>query len=72
MARNKFPGICYCCGKVIPPGYGHFELNRNRKPGEAKWLIKCVKCASGRVLKKDDPGVKWAEKAYKEAVNTKP
>lgn len=49
MARNRYPGYCYCCGKYVPPGYGHFELQRG-KPG-SKWRIKCVKCASGRIVK---------------------
>lgn len=68
MARNKFPGYCYCCGAYVKPGYGHFERVYNAKPGEPKWRIKCVKCASGRVLTDDDPGVKWAQKAAKEDV----
>jgi ribosomal protein L24E len=63
MARNKYPGVCYCCGVYVPPGYGHFEKIR----GAAGWRIKCVKCASGRVLSDKDPGVKWAQKAAKEA-----
>ena len=29
MARNKYPGRCYCCGEWIEPGYGHFEKVRN-------------------------------------------
>ena len=44
MARNKYPGTCYCC---------------------RAW----VKCASGRVLTDKDPGVKWAQRAAKEARN---
>ena len=23
--RNKYPGICYFCGKVVEKGRGHFE-----------------------------------------------
>jgi hypothetical protein len=23
--RNKFPGVCYRCGKLVEPGDGHFE-----------------------------------------------
>lgn len=64
MARNKYPGTCYCCGAYVPPGYGHFEKIR----GAAGWRVKCVKCASGRVLTDKDPGVKWAQKAAKEAL----
>lgn len=55
MARNKYAGYCYCCGAFVPPGYGHFERHNGR------WRIKCVKCASGRVLTEEDPGVKWAK-----------
>ena len=67
MARNKYPGRCYCCGKWIEPGYGHFEKVRGASPGQPKWRIKCVQCASGRVLTDKDPGVIWAKKAAKEA-----
>lgn len=45
MARNKYAGFCYCCHKYVEPGYGHFELNNGH------WRIKCVKCASGRIVK---------------------
>ena len=36
MARNKYPGLCYCCGQWIEPGYGHFERVHNAKPGQPK------------------------------------
>lgn len=65
MARNKYPGYCYCCGEYIAPGYGHFERVYGAKPWQPRWRIKCVKCASGRVLTDDDPGVKWAQRATK-------
>lgn len=52
MARNRFPGYCYCCGEYIPTGYGHFE-RRYDAPG-VKWRIKCVKCASGRAVSEKD------------------
>lgn len=55
MARNRYPGCCYCCGKYVPPGYGHFE-RRWGKTGN-KWRIKCVKCASGRIVKDSDKEV---------------
>lgn len=66
MARNKYPGYCYCCGKKVEPGYGHFERIYHRRPGTPLWRIKCVECASGRKLKEDDPGVIWARKAAAE------
>ena len=51
MARNKYPGTCYCCRAWVPPGYGHFERHAGH----------------GRVLTDKDPGVKWAQRAVKEA-----
>lgn len=60
MARNKYPGVCYYCGAPVPSGYGHFERHKDR------WLIKCVKCASGRVVTDKDPGVRWAQRSYAE------
>lgn len=62
MARNKYPGYCYCCGSWVEPGYGHFERHNGG------WRIKCVKCASGRVLTEDDPGVKWARKTVQSEI----
>lgn len=64
MARNLYAGYCYACGAYVPPGYGHFELQRGGSP---KWKIKCVKCASGRIVTKDDPCVKGVEKRLKGA-----
>lgn len=63
MARNKYPGRCYCCGAWVEPGYGHFERVYGASPGQPKWRIKCVMCASGRVLTDKGPGVIWAKKA---------
>ena len=65
MARNKYPGRCYCCGQWVEPGYGHFERVGRAESGQAKWRIKCVKCASGRVLTEKDPGVIWAKNVAK-------
>jgi hypothetical protein len=55
VARNKYPGNCYCCGEYVPVGFGHFE----RRYGDniVKWQIKCVKCASGRIVKDTDKEV---------------
>lgn len=61
--REQDYGTCYCCGAWVPPGYGRFERHAGH------WRIKCVKCASGRVLTDKDPGVKWAQRAAKEARN---
>lgn len=62
MARNLYAGYCYECGAYVPPGYGHFEHRR----GYPKWRIKCVKCASGRIVTDDDPGVKRIQARLKE------
>ena len=36
--RNKYPGICYRCGKMVEPGDGHFE-----RYGKG-WRIQHAKC----------------------------
>lgn len=54
MARNRYPGYCYCCGAYVPTGYGHFERHKGG------WRVKCVKCASGRTVKDTDKEVKRA------------
>lgn len=51
MARNRYPGYCYCCGAYVPTGYGHFERHKGG------WR---VKCASGRTVKDTDKEVKRA------------
>lgn len=51
MARNRYPGTCYCCRAHTPAGYGHFERHGGG------WRIKCVKCASGRAVKDTDKEV---------------
>ena len=56
MARNKYAGYCYCCGKWIEPGFGHFERYKGG------WRIKCVKCASGRTVRETDREVVRARK----------
>lgn len=66
MARNKYPGYCYSCGEWVESGYGHFEKVRGAYPGAPKWRIKCVKCASGRILTDDDRCVQRAKKAFEE------
>lgn len=54
MARNRYPGYCYCCGAYVPTGYGHFERYKGG------WRVKCVKCTSGRTVKDTDKEVKKA------------
>lgn len=65
MARNLYAGYCYACGAYVPPGYGHFE--RQCGQNNPKWKIKCVKCASGRIVTADDPCVKAVERKLKGA-----
>lgn len=57
MARNRYPGYCYCCGAYTPVGYGHFEKIHGNRGFGPRWRIKCVKCASGRIVTDDDPCV---------------
>lgn len=54
MARNRYPGYCYCCGAYVLTGYGHFERHKGG------WRVKCVKCASERTVKDTDKEVKRA------------
>lgn len=60
MARNRYPGYCYCCGAYVPTGYGHFELIHGGHYGN-RWRVKCVKCASGRIVKDTDREVMRAK-----------
>lgn len=39
--RNKYPGICYRCGKTVASGDGHFE----RYKGSRKWRTQHATCA---------------------------
>jgi hypothetical protein len=66
MARNKYAGNCYCCGAYVPVGYGHFERIRGQGTGSAKWRIKCVHCASGRIVKDTDKEVIRVRKLMEE------
>lgn len=65
MARNRYPGTCYCCGEYVPTGFGHFERYRGH------WRIKCVKCASGRPVKSTDMEVKRAIRLREKAEEMK-
>ncbi len=46
--RNRFPGVCYRCGKRVRTGEGHFE---RCKAGEvplqpkARWRVQHASCA---------------------------
>lgn len=37
--RNKYPGICYRCGKVVKPKEGHFERHQGH------WRVQHADCA---------------------------
>lgn len=63
MARNKYGGVCYECGKYTPPGYGHFEKYYNM--GTLHWRVHCVKCTSGRIVKDTDKEVVRIRKEIK-------
>ena len=62
MARNKYHGYCYCYGTYVTAGYGRFELNRSVW---SKWRIKCIKCASGRIVHDTGPEVVHVQKQIK-------
>lgn len=36
--RNKYPGVCYFCGKMVPRGEGHPEKH------DGKWRVVHVQC----------------------------
>ena len=40
--RNKYPGICYRCGKRVEAGKGHFEKIIGEKNG---WRVQHAECA---------------------------
>lgn len=61
MARNRYAGNCYCCGKYVEVGFGHFERHNGG------WRIKCVKCASGRDVKETDREVLKAHRLATES-----
>jgi hypothetical protein len=37
--RNKYPGICYRCGKRVEKGEGHFERH------QGSWRTQHAECA---------------------------
>lgn len=41
--RNKYPGVCYRCGKRVEPGAGHFELIKGTYP--RRWRTQHAGCA---------------------------
>lgn len=49
--RNRFPGICYRCGKRCEANDGHFERQKWRPRYEPRarprsvWLIQHARCA---------------------------
>jgi hypothetical protein len=52
MSRNQFAGICFRCGKLVPPKEGHFERVGRlavKKYGALaagkKWIVQHADCA---------------------------
>lgn len=45
--RNKYPGICYRCGRYCDVGEGHFEKVpfEIRKYGDPKYRVQHASCA---------------------------
>lgn len=37
--RNRYPGVCYRCGKYVAKDMGHFERHYGR------WRVQCAECA---------------------------
>lgn len=42
--RNKYPGVCYRCGKPVKAGEGHFEKIRGSS-GPKRWRVQHASCA---------------------------
>lgn len=38
--RNKYPGNCYHCRKMVNPGEGYFERHHGR------WFVQCADCCN--------------------------
>lgn len=51
MARNKYPGRCYCCGMWVEPGYGHGVPVPLRE--QPKWLISYYLRHGSKVFTRD-------------------
>jgi hypothetical protein len=43
--RNKYPGICYRCGKLVEVGKGHFEKTRRGTTKVGPWRVQHAECA---------------------------
>lgn len=44
--RNKYPGTCYRCGKIVQANAGHFELIPGKQRADArKWRFQHADCA---------------------------
>jgi hypothetical protein len=49
--RNKYPGICYRCGKRVEAGEGHFEgygtrcSRRKFRQKITRWRVQHAECA---------------------------
>jgi hypothetical protein len=53
--RNRYPGVCYRCGKPVPKGTGHFERLKTRGP--VRWRVQHADCCiKARKAKADASG----------------
>ena len=51
MSLNRYQGICFVCGKIVPPGKGDFQSRksisvrqRSLVTTNGKWLVRCFSC----------------------------
>lgn len=45
--RNRYPGVCYRCGKNVPPGAGYFEqIWKSRRKGGQVFQVQHVECCA--------------------------
>jgi hypothetical protein len=52
--RNKYPGVCYRCGKQVEKGEGHFERHKGG------WRVQHADCAI-KARKEKDEAAMWAD-----------
>ena len=45
VMRNKYPGKCYRCGKLVKIGEGHFERAVGKGYFKFKWRTQHADCA---------------------------
>ena len=65
--RNRYPGICYRCGKLVEKDKGHFEKIEYKRgewrPGAPKWRTQHADCCiESREKKYAPPAAQPGEK----------